>query len=204
MEPVKLKRQIADAAIECLREKGYENTSVQDICDRAGIVRSTFYRMFSGKKEIIRFLLENTETNRIVDIEELLAARNDFDRMWIIGSRYLDFTERFGPEVLKALYMMTLNGDLEFLFLGHSVDEWFTRLTANCQDTGIVRNPDPPELLGPAMVDMVYHEIYKWCCHDGDYPLRSRCRRLTEMLAGVAPEYRWTEQQLKEADRKKP
>ena len=72
MEPNKQKNAIAEAAIRCFREHGYDEVSVQMICDEAGVVRSTFYRMFSGKKEIITYLMENTDTNQIVKLEDLL------------------------------------------------------------------------------------------------------------------------------------
>ena len=81
MEPNKQKNAIAEAAIRCFREHGYDEVSVQMICDEAGVVRSTFYRMFSGKKEIITYLMENTDTNQIVKLEDLLMAANDWERM---------------------------------------------------------------------------------------------------------------------------
>ena len=70
--------------MRCFRAKGYDEISVNDICREADIARSTFYRVFSNKKDVIRYLFEHTDANSIVSIEELLAARNDFDRMWII------------------------------------------------------------------------------------------------------------------------
>lgn len=201
MEPNKQKNAIAEAAIRCFREHGYDEVSVQMICDAAGVVRSTFYRMFSGKKEIITYLMENTDTNKIVKLEDLLMAENDFERMWLIGERYITLAEEMGPGVMAALFAMELNGEIDILSLTDSIRDWFIRLTGNCQKTGIIRSPEPAELLGPAMTDMVYHQIYIWTARGGEFPLRARSRRLTELMVDLSPEYRWTEQQLKAADR---
>lgn len=42
-----------DAAFALFDERGYENTTVEHIAERAGISRSTFFRMFSSKEDVI-------------------------------------------------------------------------------------------------------------------------------------------------------
>jgi len=41
------------AAYELFEERGYDGTSVDDIAERAGIGRSTFFRMFGSKDDVI-------------------------------------------------------------------------------------------------------------------------------------------------------
>ena len=201
MEKVSLLQdKIADAAVALFRDRGYETVSVGDICAAAGVARSSFYRAFSCKNDIIRRLFEHTDANSIVSVEELLAAENDFDRMWIIGDRYISLSRSLGPELSNTFMCMTARGEIDLLALGHSVDSWFIRLTRNCQKTGIIRSREPAELIGPLMVDMVYHELYVWGMRKGNYPIRARARLVTETLVNLAPEYRWTEQQRAEAD----
>ena len=201
MEKVSLLQdKIADAAVGLFRDRGYETVSVGDICAAAGVARSSFYRAFSCKNDIIRRIFEHTDANSIVSIEELLAAENDFDRMWIIGDRYISLSRSLGPELSNTFMCMTARGEIDLLALGHSVDSWFIRLTRNCQKTGIIRSKEPAELLGPLMVDMVYHELYVWGMRKGNYPIRARARLVTETLVNLAPEYRWTQQQRAQAD----
>ena len=201
MEKVSLLQdKIADAAVGLFRDRGYETVSVGDICAAAGVARSSFYRAFSCKNDIIRRIFEHTDANSIVSVEELLAAENDFDRMWIIGDRYISLSRSLGPELSNTFMCMTARGEIDLLALGHSVDSWFIRLTRNCQKTGIIRSREPAELIGPLMVDMVYHELYVWGMRKGNYPIRARARRVTEALVDLAPEYRWTQQQRAEAD----
>ena len=197
-----LQNVIAEAAVRCFRENGYDNVSVNDICVAADVARSSFYRVFASKKDVIRYLFEHTDTNSIVSIEELLAAENDFDRMWIIGDRYITLSKQLGPEFTAAMMSMTAYGEIDLLSLGHSVDSWFIRLTRNCQKTGVILSMEPPGQLGPLFVDTVYQVIYDWCSRKGNYPVRASARIRTEMIANVAPEYRWTPEQLKAADSK--
>ena len=201
MEKVSLLQdKIADAAVGLFRDRGYETVSVGDICAAAGVARSSFYRAFSCKNDIIRRIFEHTDANSIVSVEELLAAENDFDRMWIIGDQYISLSRSLGPELSSTFMCMTARGEIDLLALGHSVDSWFIRLTRNCQKTDIIRSREPAELIGPLMVDMVYHELYVWGMRKGNYPIRARARLVTETLVNLAPEYRWTEQQRAQAD----
>lgn len=48
---------IVDTAISLFKEHGYQNVSVNEICKSANIPRSSFYTIFSGKKDIINYVL---------------------------------------------------------------------------------------------------------------------------------------------------
>ena len=159
-----LRARITAAAVRCFRTKGYDEVSVNDICREADIARSTFYRVFSNKKNVIRCLFEHTDANSIVSIEELLSAQNDFDRMWIIGDRYISLCKELGVPFITTLTRLSLEGEIDMLSLAHSVDRWFVRLTRNCQQSGIILSRETPEILGPLFADAVYQIIYTWCC----------------------------------------
>lgn len=187
----KLADSITGAAIRLFRERGFDEVAVGDICREAGIARSSFYRAFSNKKEIIRYVLENTQNRSIVGVGDIVSAGNDFERMWRIGDRYISIVLDFGPKLIGTLMRMELNGELDALAMVHSVDDWFIRLTRSCQQLGIIRNMAPPELLGPMGVDAVYKVTYDWCSLRGQLPIRERARRVVEILYDLAPEYRW-------------
>ena len=189
----KLADTITAAAIRLFRENGFDEVSVNDICQEAGIARSSFYRVFSNKKEIIRYVLENTQSRSIVGIGDIVSAENDFERMWRIGDRYISIVLEFGPKLIGALLRMELEGELDVLSMVHSVDDWFIGLTRNCQQAGTIRNMAPPEILGPMGIDTVYKITYDWCGKNGQHPIRELSRRATEILYDLAPEYRWPE-----------
>lgn len=45
--------RLAEAALELFAERGYENTTVLDIAKRAGLAKSTFFRHFKDKREVL-------------------------------------------------------------------------------------------------------------------------------------------------------
>ena len=62
-------QRLALAALELFAERGYENTTVIDIAQRAGLTKSTFFRHFQDKREV---LFGNRAMNGLLD--EAIAA----------------------------------------------------------------------------------------------------------------------------------
>jgi AcrR family transcriptional regulator len=65
------------AAIELFEERGYEETTVADIADRAGVTKRTFFRYFSDKREVLfggsdRF--RQAFTDALATVPEQIAA----------------------------------------------------------------------------------------------------------------------------------
>ena len=46
-------QRLALAALDLFAERGYENTTVIDIAQRAGLTKSTFFRHFQDKREVL-------------------------------------------------------------------------------------------------------------------------------------------------------
>ncbi|WP_217709698.1 helix-turn-helix domain-containing protein [Amycolatopsis sp. Hca4] len=47
------KERLTEAAFALFAERGYEQTTVDDITDRAGVGRTTFFRTFRTKEDVI-------------------------------------------------------------------------------------------------------------------------------------------------------
>ena len=93
--PEQWKREILDAAKELFLSKGYEETAITDIMERAGGAKGMFYRFFQSKEEVMHELgdqmfLENNpfeavrvrcDLNGLEKIREVLALdRADEER----------------------------------------------------------------------------------------------------------------------------
>ena len=74
---VKRTRQLlADALISLVVEQGYDEVTVQQILDRAGVGRSTFYSHFRDKEELFRSSLENLRVGLTRQWNASLAAES--------------------------------------------------------------------------------------------------------------------------------
>ena len=53
----RLKESIAKCAIGLFKAEGYNNVSVNEICEAAHVSRSVFYTLFKGKRSILDYVV---------------------------------------------------------------------------------------------------------------------------------------------------
>ena len=62
---VKTKKALIGAFSEMMREEPFEKLTVNDLCDRAGIRRATFYKHFKDKNDFLIFLISEDKEHFI-------------------------------------------------------------------------------------------------------------------------------------------
>lgn len=61
------------AALELFTEQGYDTTTVNEIADRAGLTKTTFFRHFRDKREVL-FAGQDTHTRLLADAIDAIDA----------------------------------------------------------------------------------------------------------------------------------
>jgi len=64
-------KQLRDAMIELMRERGFDEISVRDITDRADLGRATFYLHYRDKKELLLEILDTIASEYVQKIQEV-------------------------------------------------------------------------------------------------------------------------------------
>jgi len=72
-KPEERKNEILDVADLLFAQKGYDNTSTNDILEMAGIARGALYHHFKSKEEIMDSLIERY-SNRVLEAAKAVAA----------------------------------------------------------------------------------------------------------------------------------
>lgn len=67
-DPLERKTEIMDKALELFTEKGYDNTSINEIVNSLSIAKGTFYHYFTSKEEILGELLKRRLDEYIVPL----------------------------------------------------------------------------------------------------------------------------------------
>src|SRR6202035_3672025 len=85
--------RLAQAAFDLFDERGYEQTTVDDITDRAGLGRTTFFRHYRSKEDVIfpdhdRLLEQIRDRLQTFSQRTALAAVSDAVRLVLL--HYLD------------------------------------------------------------------------------------------------------------------
>lgn len=87
------RREILAAAQHLFAQKGYEETSIQDLLTAIGIAKGTFYHYFDSKQALLEELVEQMATANLALVEavvadELLSAVEKFQRIFVGINRW--------------------------------------------------------------------------------------------------------------------
>ena len=69
-EPSETRRKLVDAGIDLMRARGYNATTVDDICTTAGVTKGGFFHYFKSKDEIAKAALTHFYEGKVKDYEE--------------------------------------------------------------------------------------------------------------------------------------
>jgi AcrR family transcriptional regulator len=97
---VRADRAILDAALDSFIEDGYEGMSIESIAGRAGVAKTTIYRRWPSKKELvigaIDTLFEEFPSNDTGDVQEDLTA--------LVRKAHRFVSETKGGEALPRMF----------------------------------------------------------------------------------------------------
>jgi AcrR family transcriptional regulator len=93
--------RLQEAAMALYGERGYEQTTVAEIAERAGLTKRTFFRYFADKREVLFWGSEILEQQMVAGIE---AAPESASALAMIGAaldaaavRFEEFRDFAGP-----------------------------------------------------------------------------------------------------------
>lgn len=78
------KRKVIDSALQLFIEKGFHNTSIQEILDRSKISKGTFYNYFSSKNECFLAILEQSRYEASLRRHEISLGKDPNDEQVLI------------------------------------------------------------------------------------------------------------------------
>ncbi|WP_407271356.1 TetR/AcrR family transcriptional regulator [Radiobacillus sp. PE A8.2] len=127
--------QIVDAAHQLFIEKGFALTSIQDILDKAGIAKGTFYNYFNSKNECLRAILESIAEKVDQKRRELAVGKEDSNQSVFIEQMAVRMNMNRQHHLLALFESVSLYDDAElkaFMERQHRTElRWVTkRLTA--------------------------------------------------------------------------
>lgn len=127
------RRALQEAAVRLFGEKGYDNTTVEEIAEAADVSYRTFFRYFASKEEV----LEADFTDLIERMTEAVSGRGDtplFDVLMSVGTEMCREFEERGDFVVErnrivlstpvlAARVLLLQADLHTRLFGLVLDE---------------------------------------------------------------------------------
>ena len=181
----RMKRQLYDCAIELFKSKGYDHVSVEEIVQRAGVAKGTFYIYFASKAQVVTTMLSHYDAY----YEDIYAK---LDPQLPIGealdyliAKSCEFTVQvIGRDLIRVLYIMELSrqGKAEELYMDRSLYRILKDLINKGQEKGEYRRDLPAEALTNLLVRSIRGCFFEWCIYQGNFDLSANCLEYTRMF----------------------
>lgn len=176
--------RVLDAAEALFIEKGFDETTVAEICDAADVAYGTFFNHYPAKSDLLLAM----GTRAVLDISEQLDALSR--RPVAIGDALTLLFEGFAERLLsvspgeralaarvQSLAFTEVHEDRNRGF--HAA---FVRFTGESMAAGQVRTDIPAETLADLIASAYATMALSWV-HIPDFPVHTRARGLADLLA---------------------
>lgn len=181
------KNKIAKVAWRLFHERGYENTTIDEIIQQSGTSKGSFYHYYSSKDELLSSLSDVFDDKYREIMQTLDPEMNSYDKLiYLTNSVHQMIEEEIPVELLASLYasQVTTKGDKHLV----NQNRYFYQVVNELVDEGQRR--------GQIIRDLPYYEvarlyvvceraiIYDYCISGGNYSLAEYTRKVMPMMFG--------------------
>jgi len=176
LQALNTKNKIVDAAMKLSEKYGYEDMSIQMICEKAGISTGAFYHHFKGKQDLIVAGYSSCDDYFRENIFNNLEKKDIREKIL----EYLDFQMKYaliiGIDLMTQVYRVQITeGTSFFLDKQRELPKGLENLIEEAKNTGEIDKKVNVEAITDEILVISRGIIYNWCLHKGDFDLRKRC-----------------------------
>lgn len=179
------KGKIITVAWDLFYEQGYENTTVEEIIDKSGTSKGSFYHYFEGKDALLGSLsyIFDEEYEKLQS--EITEDMHSFDALLFLNTKLFSvIEERIDIDLLTRLYSTQLvtKGEKHLLDNKRLYYKLLRKIVSDGQKKGELTQD-----LGVNEIVKLYAMcerslLYDWCLCNGDYSLKSYSKTAMPML----------------------
>ncbi len=166
------KRKLITAGLELLREKGFDAINVEDITQKAGVAKGTFYTYFKRKEDIV-LDISRVPFSEIADEIENMKELHIIEKLIHYYHRFMECVESCGINVCRQWTRDVLDPNNVPETKDGQKWKYDYDMLKNILDNA-VRNEElkentPTELLTHIIISELYGMMTCWCMSDGKF-----------------------------------
>ena len=180
-----IKGKIITAAWELFYEQGYEYTTIEEIIDKSGTSKGSFYHYFEGKDALLGSLsyIFDEEYARLQ--EALPEDMSSFDKLLYLNKELFSvIEERIDIELLTRLYSTQLvtKGEKHLLDNKRLYYKLLRKIVTDGQKKGELTSDMTANEIVKLYAICERALIYDWCLCNGEYSLSSYAKNTMPMF----------------------
>lgn len=182
-----IKGKIISAAWELFYEQGYDDTTVEEIIDKSGTSKGSFYHYFEGKDALLGSLsiLFDEKYQELMDTMD--EDMNSFDRLMYLNRELFRMIEnRISLDLLARLYSSQLvtKGEKHLLDHNRLYFKVLRQIVTEGQKRGELTDELSVNEIVRAYTMLERAFLYDWCIRNGDYSLPQYSEKMFPVLFG--------------------
>ncbi len=172
------KEKIFQAAKAILKKKGYEELSIKNICEEAGVSNGSFYHHFKTKDDLLSYYIEEQPSINpdVLELPENASeAKEAIIRVYL---NYVAYCEELGVEFMAGYYD-TKNQALNVAIRTErpypivTVQNYVERAV----EAGKIRLDGEIEGFTTDIRMIVIGNVFEWCLRNGEVDFKGNMRR---------------------------
>jgi AcrR family transcriptional regulator len=185
-----VRARILAAGLELFRARGFADTKVSDICERADVAHKTFFNHFPSKQELVREIAQHSIGELLIDIETARkAGANTADRLarffTEMARRSLEAGPMFREVVTELVHVVHESGSRSEQ--ARRLHDAFGAIVADGLAAGDVTRRHDAETLTEMIMGAYYVLIFNYANLD-DFPLADQAAAVARFLGdALAP-----------------
>ncbi len=175
--------KIVNTAVGMIRQKGYRNVSVTDICRQLGITRSAFYYYFKTKDEIFDYFLMEPELKISEEGVQDLENKDYLQQFQKIVRIFLDYIADLGPEILRIALKRHADRGVEKITPHHAA-QWknYVYLIQKAQLSGKIINTLKAEEIVETIIYAMNGISLLWVHENGAFCYQEECIKILQVI----------------------
>ena len=179
------KGRIIKAAWAMIYEKGYDDTTVEEIIERSGTSKGSFYHYFEGKDALLGSLsyIFDEEYENLRD--NMPEKMDSFDKLLYLNEKLFAMIEnRIDIELLKRLYSTQLvtKGEKHLLDSKRVYYKLLKAIATEGQEAGELTDKMSVKEIVKLYALCERALLYDWCLCNGEYSLKQYAKNVMPMF----------------------
>ena len=186
-----IENNILETAIRLFKDNGYDNTSINSICDACGITKGTFYYHFNSKSELIFHYYEYVFGNMMSIMPEIIIMKEAKKKLWKLYEYSIDNTTSLGPSLLHAMIIADAQNGLAYFSpinagsISNSRQinvKIMKELVIQAQNEGTISKDKNPDLLIQAFNSIIIALALDWSSSTNRYDQKEKLKEMFDTI----------------------
>ncbi len=182
------RKKIHDSAMDLFARKGFTRVSVEEICEKVGVSKGTFYYYFKSKDQVLleEFLKVDSFHQEWIDrlSEKHKSPTGMLEEFTGLSFEYMN---ELGVKILKVIYhgeIDPVGKKSELATTSRPLYMIVEQLVREGQEQGEFRSDVNAPVIAALWVRCYRGVLYEWCLQNGRFDLVEAGRDFIEMFIG--------------------